>query len=291
MGSDDWLAALMLLHSPQVDLRAITVTGTGLSHVEPGVKNARGLVALAQKEGILVSGGRESPLQGNAEFPEDWRLEADKVCDLRLPTGPAAATETAVEILLALSHTAGRKLTVLATGPLTNVAEALGRDPSLTERLEMVYVMGGAVEVDGNVHLPGASGKAEWNFFVDPHAASLVLSSGVPVTLVPLDATNQAPVTVDFHKRLRANQRTPWAEVVFKVLDKRIDSIRKVEYCFWDPLAAAVALDERFTPIGERSVRVIEEGPDRGRTMLADDGYKIRVCTGADGEAFEAFFL
>ena len=87
-------------------------------------------------------------------------------------------------------------MTLLATGPLTNVAEALGRDPSLAGRLEMVYAMGGAVSVGGNVRLPGTGGKAEWNFFVDPRAARVVLSSGVPVTLVPLDATNRAPVTV-----------------------------------------------------------------------------------------------
>src|SRR5207249_6650600 len=136
MGSDDCLAALVLLRCPQVDLRAITVTGAGLSHIEPGVKNARELAVLAQKEGILVAGGRTSPLQGHAAFPDDWRQEADNLCGLSLPACQAAAPETAVDRLLALSRTPGRKVTLLATGPLTNVAEALGQDPSLAERLE-----------------------------------------------------------------------------------------------------------------------------------------------------------
>src|SRR4051812_38822137 len=104
MGSDDWMAALVLLRSPHVDLRAITVTGAGLAHIEPGERHARGLAALAQKEGILVAGGRASPLQGNATFPDRWRQEADNLCGLSLPTRPEATTETAVELLLALSR-------------------------------------------------------------------------------------------------------------------------------------------------------------------------------------------
>src|SRR5438270_2794700 len=107
MGSDDWQAALVLLRCPYVDLRAITVTGAGLAHIEPGVKNARGLAALAQKEGILVAGGRASSLQGNAAFPDAWRQEADNLCGLCLPTCQAAAPETAVDVLLTLSRPPG----------------------------------------------------------------------------------------------------------------------------------------------------------------------------------------
>lgn len=297
MGVDDWLAALLLLRRPEAELRAITVTGAGLAHLGPGVSHALGLVALTGREGVAVAAGLTRPLRGGHAFPDAWRRKVDNLEGLTLPAPRQAPHgQTAVEVILASSHDAGGKLVLVATGPLTNVAAALQQDASLARRLRTVYIMGGAVDVPGNVHAecPEIDNRAaEWNFFVDPHAAAAVLSSGAPVTLVPLDATNRAPVTPELYGRLERERATPWADFAFQVLTRRLESIRAGREFFWDPLAAAVALDERFTSAREERLQVVvEEGPECGRTRPAGvGGNKVRVCRGADRSAFEEFFL
>ena len=119
-------------------------------------------------------------------------------------------------------------------GPLTNVGEALEAAPGLVMNIEMITVMGGAVQVAGNV---GASSNienegAEWNIYVDPRAAAVVFSSGAPVTLVPLDATNYVPLTMDFYKRLERDRTTSVAEFVYRVLAAREENVRSGRYYF-----------------------------------------------------------
>jgi pyrimidine-specific ribonucleoside hydrolase len=161
----------------------------------------------------------------------------------------------------------------------------------------MIYYMGGAVDVAGNAPERGSSRKrrvAEWNMYLDPHAAGLVLSSGAPVTLVPLDATNHVPLTERFRDRLHAAQKTAWADFVWKVIDQRIKTRRVAGFCFWDPLTVAIALDEQqFTTVREMSLEVVEEeGPACGQTRKTKEGgNRVRVCQGANAERFEDFFL
>ena len=87
---------------------------------------------------------------------------------------------------------------MLTTGPLTNLADALRRDPALAERLGPVFIMGGALHVPGNLVCCGApegNAVAEWNVYVDPHALNVVVESGINPSLVSLDGTNQVPLT------------------------------------------------------------------------------------------------
>src|SRR4026207_1300664 len=77
MGLDDMLAILYLASHPNVDIRAITVAGTGLAHCNAGVSNALGLVELSGQQDVPVTCGRETPLEGNHAFPTDWRRDAD----------------------------------------------------------------------------------------------------------------------------------------------------------------------------------------------------------------------
>jgi pyrimidine-specific ribonucleoside hydrolase len=186
---------------------------------------------------------------------------------------------------------------LLALGPLTNVAQALQADPALAEGLEMITVMGCAVRVPGNV---GSSSDidndvAEWNIYVDPLAAAIVFRSGAPVTLVPLDATNHAPLTMDFYRRLRRDRTTSCAEFAYRVFARNEDWIRSGHYFFWDPLAAAVATEDGLAAYEELPLTVIEaEGPQSGRTAIHDEddgGAPVRVAVSADQVRFETLFL
>ena len=296
MAIDDLMAILYLLQRPDVSIKAITVSGSGETHCEPGIQHALGLVALAGREDIPVSCGRETPLQGDHTFPESWRGAADNLYGLTLPKTTTASGQNAVELLTSVIQSSPQKVVLLTLGPLTNVAEALETTPSLANNLEMIYIMGGAVEVPGNIASSGVgldNEVAEWNIYVDPHAANVVLKSGAPITLVPLDATNDAPLTTSFYKKIKDYHTTPEATFVFDLLTKLYGLIESGGYYFWDPLAAAILTDESLATFQTMRLAVVEEeGPESGRTINStDNAGTVRVAVSADGQRFEEIFL
>lgn len=295
MAADDWLAILYLLGRSDVAVQAITVSGAGEAHCSAGTRNALNLLALAGRPELPVACGRESPLEGDHAFPSEWRERVDDLLGLALPEhNQKAPGESAVELLTRIIQEAPQKVHLLTLGPLTNVAEALQAEPALVGNLEMITVMGGAVEVAGNV---GASSNienqvAEWNIYVDPHAAAQVFGSGAPVTLVPLDATNLVPLSMDFYKRLEKDRTTSVAEFVYRVLAAQEENVRSGQYYFWDPLAAALVTEEGLGTFQEMSLVVVEEeGAQSGRTLKSENGTLIRVALSADRERFEELFL
>jgi inosine-uridine nucleoside N-ribohydrolase len=296
MAVDDWMAILFLLQRPDVTVEAITVSGTGEAHCGPGTRNALDLAALAGNADIPVSCGRDRPLVGDHTFPPSWRDMVDNMAGLSLPTNPnPPSSQSAVDLLTSVIRDSPQTVILVTLGPLTNVAEALQSEPSLVDNLEMIYIMGGAVHVPGNLHVPGVdvdNDVAEWNIYIDPQAAAVVMESGAPITLVSLDATNHAPLTPDFFRRLEADRATAEADFVYRILAQMQDFINSGEYYFWDPLAAAVATDESLVTIQPQTLTIIEEeGPGSGRTLAAADGSAVRVCTAANGAAFEEVFL
>jgi inosine-uridine nucleoside N-ribohydrolase len=296
MAADDWLAMLYLLGRPEVEVAAVTVTGAGEAHCDPGVRNALALVALAGKPDIPVACGRETPLEGDHAFPAEWRDRDDDLYGISIPDGTAAASSSsAVELLTTTVAGSPGQVTLLALGPLTNVAEALRQSPELARAIPMTFAMGGAVDVGGNVGVSGVGIEnqfAEWNVYCDPLAAKEVLDSGLPVTLVPLDATNQAPATPAFADRLAADASTPSATFANDVLRARRPSIDAGQDFFWDPFAAAVLIDESLTTFETRGLSVeAAEGPESGRIVDAPEGKPIRFATSADLARFEQLFL
>lgn len=296
MAPDDWMAILYLLQRPDVHVEAITVTGTGEAHCEPGIRHALGLIALAGGDDIPVACGRETPLQGDHAFPTGVRDYVDNLFGLTLPESTSTPSgQTAVELLASVIGSSPEKITLLTLGPLTNVAEVLQGTPSLVGDIEMLYIMGGAIDVPGNIRglVPESDNEvAEWNIYVDPHAASIVFDSGVPITLVPLDATNHVPVTSSFFKCAQKNHSTPEAGFVVELLAANSQSIESGGYYFWDPLAAAIMSDESLATFQTREIRVVEgEGPESGYTKPADGVSSIRVAVSADGSRFEQLFL
>lgn len=293
MAADDWMAILYLLRRADVNVLALTIAGTGEAHCNPGVQRAMSLVQLGGHPDIPVACGRETPLQGMNAFPEDWRTWVDNLGGLSLPANPApVSSQTAVELLASVIETYDAKVTLLTLGPLTNIAELLQRDPSLVQRIDMIYVMGGALDVAGNVAPIVNNDYAEWNIYVDPQAAEQVLESGVPMTFIGLDATNRARLTIGFYDRLTADKTTPEAEFVHQALTQQMDFVRSGYYYFWDPLAAAVLTDESLARFQGRPVRVMMvEGDELGRIVLDGSGYRARFAIDVDAPRFEQVFL
>ncbi len=295
MAPDDWMAILYLLQRPEVDVKAITVTGTGEAHCEPGVRHAASLVALAGESPIPIACGRESPLQGAHAFPDSWREYVDNLAGLSLPAGSNPTPDlSAAELLRQEIAAVPEPLTVLALGPLTNLAEIVQADPSLAERFQ-VFLMGGALEALGNVgpSEPSIANQvAEWNIYIDPFALKILLDAGVPLTLVPLDATQDAPVTFAFLRLIQSNAFTPEARFVRDLLAAQVGKISDGFYDFWDPLAAAILVDESLAVIRLSDLVVTtQEGPTNGMTRLRSGGVPIRYASGAYGSRFYDDFL
>ncbi|HML23108.1 MAG TPA: nucleoside hydrolase [Aggregatilinea sp.] len=291
MTTDDFMATLLTLKDPNFEVKAITVTGTGWAFCDAGVQAALGIVALADAGDIPVSCWRDDPLVGENPVPADWRTNLEAVAALGLPEGGQPVDEDAVALFTSTVQDSPEKVTVLAIGPLTNIAQAFEDTPSLIDNIEMIYVMGGAVDVPGS-EVSDENTTAEWNIYCDPVAARMVFESGAPITLVPLDATNDVPLSMDFLNQLEADKHTPEAEFVYTALSNSTDFIESGGYYFWDPLAAGIMADPSLATMTERDVTVIDvPGPDFGRTKPVGNGPRIEVATAPDGAAFLDYFM
>lgn len=297
MASDDWMAILYLLESPYAEVRAITVTATGEAHARPGTSNALRLLELAGRREVIVACGRETPLRGNHRWPLTVRWVMDARLGLRLPRSALRPdARTAVAVLKDLLRGSPEPLTILALGPLTNIAEVILEAPDIAGRIDSIVLMGGAIDVPGNIAVSGFKGidndVAEWNIYCDPYAASVVFRSGVPITLAPLDVTNAVPLTRDFLERARACRDTLAADFVARLLGRLSPLINRHDYYFWDPLAAVLVTHPGIACFTDRHLRVVEEeGPQSGRTLAEEKGSPVRVCTAINTTRFETIFL
>jgi pyrimidine-specific ribonucleoside hydrolase len=280
------------LNDPRFAVEAITVAGTGFADCDAGVRAALGLLALTDHGDVPVGCGAATPLVGDNAPPAEWRTTIETVDELGLPEGGDPAEEDAVALFTSAIQDSPEPVTVLALGPLTNVGAALEATPALAENIEMVYVMGGAVDVEGSL-VSEENTVAEWNIYCDPRAARIVFESGAPVTLVPLDATNEVPVTPEFVARLDAEKATPEAEFVAALLADNAELIAAGEYYFWDPLAAAVLADPGLVTLTPRDATVVDApgAPEDGRTKPVANGSEILVATAPDREALEAALI
>lgn len=295
MAADDWMMILFLLRRPEVDVKAIIVTGTGESHVKPGVYNALRLLTLAGHPYIPVAGGRETPLVGTHEFPADWRVAMDNLLDLTLPDPLGEPYDgTAVDLMAKVISTSEDPVGIVATGPISDVAEAIAAHPDLKDNIGMVYFMAGAVDVPGNLWPNVVNFDGEWNAYIDPVAMQQIFTSGLRVTLVPLDATNCAPVTQLFYDQLGGQLNTPESYFIYAVLTELSWPIRSGNLYFWDPLCAAIVVDPTLATFEDIRLGVVtQEGRTCGHTyrVFFRGGSVVRVAIAADGARFRSFFL
>ena len=235
LSNDDAIALLYLLESPKVEIRAVTVSGTGLVHCPVGARNALQLIALTGRTDIPVACGSDLPLGGTHTLPGEWRSAADDMFGLTMPPTSARPSGDAVSLL----RRAAPGATVIELAPMTNLASALRAQPVLAKRVTRVVAMGGAVHVPGNAP---DDPSAEVNQWADPMAMRIVEQSGVPLTLVPLDATNDVPVTTWFAQALkRYHYETTAATAAWDFVEST--GMANGGSYFWDPLTASVAVD------------------------------------------------
>lgn len=262
-GHDDALAILLAAASPQLDLLAIT-TVAGNQTVEKVTLNALRVCSIAGIRHIPVAAGCDRPLQREP-------LEAESIHGASGLDGPEWDEPSvqrdprhAVDLMAGLIDT-GEALTIVATGPLTNVATLLQRQQRARDRIERIVLMGGAIGL-GNW-----TPSAEFNIHADPEAAELVFSSGLPVTMVPLEVTHRALATPEVLARIDA-LGTPVARVSATLLRYFAETYERVfgfaAPAVHDPCAVAWVLDPEIVPTDFINVAIdTAPGLSYGRTV------------------------
>jgi purine nucleosidase len=198
-GQDDAVAILLALASPELDVLGITAVA-GNVPLKLTEKNARKVCELAGKPEIKVFAGAIRPLVRplvTAEYVHGKTgLDGPDLPEPKMPLQKEHAVDFIVETLMKEENGA---VTLCALGPLTNVALALIREPRISKRIKQIVLMGGGFFEGGNT-----TPTAEFNIYVDPHAADAVFRAGVPIVMMPLEATHQAILTRDWAEQMQA---------------------------------------------------------------------------------------
>jgi purine nucleosidase len=293
-GIDDALAILLALASPEVQVEGI-ITIHGNCSVDQATINALSILELAEAKEIPVAKGFSLPLVQPsllaAETHGDAGLGYAKLPEPRGRSEVQHASDFLIEKILSNPG----KITLLAIGPLTNVAFAIRREPRIVEAVQEIIIMGGSIRYPGN-----ASPLAEYNVFVDPHAAHMVYHSGMPITLVPLDVTYQCILTPADVRRL---QKTPapisrFIEDSTRFYMEFHDEYQKIAGCaINDPLALALTFAAELCDYQELYVDVdISGSVSMGKTFadfhgLTKEPPNMKVALGVRHRDFMEIFL
>lgn len=289
-GIDDVLAFLYLTGRPEVEIVGLT-TVHGNVPASTGARNALKALEVAGAPEVPVVVGVDRPLVHGAATAEEVH-GGDGMGDAGLaPSLLSAVPGSGPLKILEWVRARPGEITLLAIGPLTNVAVALLLEPQLPQLVRELVIMGGAVYAPGNV-----TEYAEFNIWHDPEAAHVVLSAPFNMTLVGLDVTARTRLQGAPLAALEGSKR-PVARFASAILQgylaesEQEDGLRAA--FMHDPLAAAIALDPALATFRTSGIAVELSGPARGQTRAAfEDGKPpVRVAVEVDGDRFISRYL
>lgn len=295
-GVDDALAIILALRSPELCVVGVS-TVCGNVPVEQATTNALQIVELMQRPDVPVFAGADRPLKRDPVHAA-YVHGASGIGEAVLPAPRIEVGEDAVGFLIHCISSRPAEVTVIALGPLTNLALAEARQPGILSRARSVMVMGGALGEPGNV-----SPVAEFNFFVDPDAARQVLRHKANLTLLPLDVTRNA-VLLEQSASDAALSKDPVAVFCEAATRTAIDYTAKSTgvrgMCLHDPLVVGLACEPRLCRMVPLWLEVEAAGDltrgqvvvDRRRIPESDlRGRPVKCATELEAELFMRMFL
>ena len=298
-GVDDALAIAYALADPEVDLIGI-VSSYGNNLLDVCAENSLKLLELLGHTDIPVFKGL--PHSCTTDHFDVMQVSKDihgdnGIGDVELPAPSRALEEqSGVDFYIEAAHKYGKDLIIIPTGPMTNLAAALKKDPEIADLIGNVTFMGGALTVEGNV-----TPVAEANINQDPKAADEVMKSNLPLTMVGLDVTLRTLLTKNETKQWR-ELGTASGKAFADITDFYIDAyynldIDKRGCALHDPLAVGVGMDPSFVSTISLFMKVVyQEGPYYGRTIgdnakLNDPNPNVKVAVNVDKERYLKAFM
>lgn len=293
-GIDDSCAILLALASPELSVEGLSIVHGNCS-LEQATKNALSVLELAHASHIPVAKGCELPLvQPSLLAPETHGATGLGYAKLPEPhTKPTVQHGT--DFLIEKIMSSPGEITLVAIGPLTNVALAIRKEPRIVKAIKELIIMGGAIRSEGNT-----TALAEFNTYVDPHAAHIVYHAGIPTTLVPLDVTYQCILTPGDVQRLRQvdSPITKFVEDATRFYMEFHDEFQSIDGCVInDPLALALTFAPELCTYSELSVDVdISGGISMGKTIGDFYNYdkkpaNMKVALGVNATGFIELFV
>jgi purine nucleosidase len=295
VGVDDALALILAFHSSELEVMAVTgVNGNvPLDQVFENIQKVLYLIHPQHKP--LIAKGADRPLKGKSVYAHSVHgkdgLGGAKIDRKERETGWQIYPGRADELITKMAHQYPHELTLIATGPLTNLALGLQKDLEGMRKLKEVVIMGGAVRTKGNI-----TSHAEFNIFVDPWAAKIVFDSGLPTSLVPLDVTHQVFLTSQtIEERLKPINNS-FSRFVIEAIGYDLNTQRFVRgselIYLHDPLAVGVVIDPNLVKKERLSLDVkTQEGEYYGQISEIKEGPKVEVCLEVDAEKFLTLFI
>jgi len=307
-GVDDALAILLALNSPELKVEALTVV-PGNVEAAQGLENALKIVSLAGRCDIAVAAGAQHPLNQKLITAQYWHGK-NGLAGVELPASKCKAdVRFGPDLIIETIHKYPHEITLIPVGPLTNIALAVSKDPSIAGLVKDIVIMGGSI-TGGNVN-----GAAEANIYNDPEAAAIVFNAGWMVTMIGSDVGERTLITRKYLGELQA-LHGPESDFVAGLADFYLTRSEKSGYegaAMYDPLAVGTVLDPSVVTLKEMHVDVETKGEfTRGETVgnrmgsdennvLHGDHYEIdgviplkpnaRVCTASDADRFLRLFI
>jgi inosine-uridine nucleoside N-ribohydrolase len=307
-GVDDAMAILLALNSPELKVEALTVV-PGNVEAWQGLENALKLVSLAGRCDLPVAGGAQHPLNQKLITAQFWHGK-NGLAGVELPPSKCKAdSRFGPDLIIELVHKYPHEITLIPVGPLTNIALAVSKDPSIVPLVKDIVIMGGSIS-GGNVN-----GAAEANIYNDPEAASIVFNAGWMVTMIGSDVGERTLMTRKYLSDLQS-QHGPESDFITKLADFYLTRSEKSGYAgaaMYDPLAVGAVVDPTLVTLKNMHVDVETKGEfTRGETVanrmgsnennvLHGDHYEIegvvelkpnaRVCLASDADRFLHLFI
>jgi inosine-uridine nucleoside N-ribohydrolase len=308
-GTDDAMAILLALNSPELKLEALTVVPGNVTAAR-GLENALKIVSLAGRCDVLVAAGAQHPLNQKLITAEFWHGN-NGLANIELPISKCnAATRFGPDLIIEMVHKYPHEITLIPIGPLTNIALAVSKDPSIASLVKEIVIMGGSIS-GGNVNA-----AAEANIYNDPEAASIVFNAGWPsLTMVGSDIGERTLLTRRQLEQLQAahGPQSDFVALIAKYLLDLSDRFGFPGAAMYDPVAVGVAVDPSIATTQNMHVDVETRGEfTRGETVanrhntvernvLHGDRYKIegldrvqpnaKVCVDVKADRFLEMFV
>ena len=292
-GIDDALTFLLALASPEIKLEALTTTQGNVT-VDKATRNALSVLELVHAGHIPVAAGSMFPLvqplqasayvhgesgTGNAQLPEP-----------SIKPVPVHAVDYLIERVLAEPN----EISLFPIAPLTNIAMAIRKEPKFAKAVKELVIMGGAIQENGNI-----TPLAEFNIYVDPHAAHIVFHAGIPITLIPLDVTHKCLLREEHIDRL-LGVKSPISRFIKEAMEVylKFSYERGFAGCaLHDPLTLATIIAPELLTLKEYYVDVdISGGVAMGKTFadifnVTKKPANMKVALGVRGDEFIELFL
>lgn len=292
-GVDDLVSLYLLLKMEDVELVGVGVIEADC-YLLPAVEASKKII---QKFGRLKDQSLQvasSDSRAVHPFPKDWRMHAfsvdalpilNEVKPVLVQDSPLKAHEDLVRAL----RESDEKIDLIFVGPLTDLARALDLDPTIEDKVNKLYWMGGTFLERGNIEEPEHDGTAEWNAFWDPYAVKRVWDSSIQIELVALESTNMVPLTTDVRDmwaRQRKHEGVDFLGQCYAMVPALSHFETNSTYFLWDVLTTASFGKEDLVKREVVYSDVVTTGASKGRTIKSETGRPVDLVYHVDRDAF-----